>query len=181
MVGDFNSDGRLDLATSDHNSNSVTVLLGRGDGTFRPNPHHYPEVSPWSIATGDINNDGAVDLVTDTINAIPPKVLFNRADGSGKFDRAVPVADFGGSGFGLVTADVNGDGLADIVGTNEWGDNIVVLLNNGDKTFLPPINCDVGPERLSPSQVAAADLNGDGRVDLVTQNHNSLSVLLAGA
>jgi len=179
VVGDFNNDGRADLATSDHNSNSVTVLLGRGDATFRP-PRHYPQVSPWSIVTADFDNDGSPDLATDTINAIPPKVLFNKDDGTGRFDRAVPVADLGGHGFGLVAADVNDDGLADLVGTNEFGDNIVVLVNNGDRTFLAPTNCEVGPGRLEPSHIAAADFNGDGRVDIVTQNHEGLSVLLTG-
>jgi hypothetical protein len=181
VVGDFNNDGRPDLATADpNNDNNVAVLINRGDGVFSNARYYALGTEPFGIATGDFNNDGYLDLVTANVNKNTFSVLFNRADGTGTFRAAQSFPGSGGQ-FGVATADVNGDGLPDIIGANPFGDNIMVLLNKDGHTFLPAVSCDVGPGRLMPAHVAAADLNGDGTVDLVTVNgRDSISVLLSG-
>ncbi len=64
VAGDFNGDGRLDLAIANYNSGTVSILLGNGDGTFRP-PVDYStglDTTPDAIAVGDFNGDGRLDL-----------------------------------------------------------------------------------------------------------------------
>src|SRR5262245_62516108 len=61
-VGEFNGDGLPDLATANYSSNSVSVLLGNGDGAFQPARHFAAGRAPWSVAVGEFNGDGIQDL-----------------------------------------------------------------------------------------------------------------------
>lgn len=86
-VGDFNRDGRLDLAVANLNSNSVSVLLGKGDGTFQAAVNYNVGSSPYSIAVGDLNADGNLDLVVANSSGNDVSVLLGR--GNGTFGGAV--------------------------------------------------------------------------------------------
>jgi FG-GAP-like repeat len=173
-LGDVNGDGRLDLVTANYYSDDVSVLLGNGDGTFRPPTNFAAGSNPDTVALGDVNGDGRLDLVTANFGSGPVSVLLGNGDGTFR-PQARFAADFSSNSVAL--GDVNGDGRPDLVTTNWLSSAVSVLLGNGDGTFRPPTNFTVG---VSPQSVALGDVNGDGRPDLVTANFGSddVSVLL---
>ena len=185
-VGDFNGDGRLDVATAQQLSNTVSVLLGHGDGTFaRPlvfatGGHDF---TPSSMAVGDVNGDGRADLVINSIGGEDSPVSqlgVLLGNGNGTFRAPILQSpDTGGDG-DVALGDFNHDGRLDaaVGGEAALPDGLSVFNGNGDGTFGVPFQ---SPQRFStggndPFGVAAADLNGDGRVDLVAANTSSGTV-----
>jgi hypothetical protein len=181
-VGDFNGDGKLDIATANSGTTpTLSVLLGNGDGTFQAGLNSALGGTPGSIYTGaqghtittaDINGDGRLDLaVVSGQNAL---VLLGNGDGT---FLAPASAYLGPSPARISAADVNGDGFADLLAANTNG-TVSVLLSHGDGTFAPA----VGYLAANDAQdVRAADLNGDGKLDLVVANAisaGSVNVLL---
>lgn len=163
-AADLNRDGIPDTIVANSGDNTVSVLLGLGDGTFR-NPRTIgvgPE--PQSVAVADFNGDGRPDLVTANRGDNTVSVLLGNGDGTfqngatwdvGSVPQAVAVADF------------NGDGRPDLVTANRGDDTVSVLLSNSNGTFQKAQSFAVGSV---PYAVAVADFNGDGRPDLVTAN-----------
>lgn len=124
-VGDFNSDGKLDLAVASTSDSAVRVLLNKGNGTFAQ-PVTYP-VSAISVyvAVGDFNQDGKLDLVAPDYATNSVSVLLGNGDGT--FAPAVDyAAGAGPSGIALV--DFNGDGVLDAAVGDSQGSNVTVLL-----------------------------------------------------
>jgi hypothetical protein len=109
-VGDFNEDGRLDVAVANSKAGNVSVLLGNGDGTFRP-PVDYPlDGSPNSIVVGDFNGDGYKDLAV--ANGQTVSIILGNGDGTFQAPAQYPAS----AGLqGLAVGDFNGDGKADLV------------------------------------------------------------------
>jgi hypothetical protein len=185
VLADFNKDGILDIVTA--GGNSVSVLLGIGDGAFAPPQTYAVGNSPFSMTVADINQDGSPDIVTGNLSSNTVSVLLGNGDGTFQPQRTLPV---GNRPSAVAVADVNGDGNPDIIAANRsdhvatgWG-TVSVLLGNGDGTFQPqqkyPISSGV---RLFHVSLAVADVNGDGKPDLVTANYGadrtgSVSVLL---
>ncbi len=174
VAGDFNRDGVPDLATANSNNStySVSVLLNKGGGMFA-GPTSYPVgPGPFGFATGDLNGDGFPDLVTANVTDNTFSVLLNKGDGTGRFNPATSYPGGGGQ-MNTIVADINGDGHPDIVAANPYGNNIMVLLNQGHGTFGAPLICPNAPAGANvrgPLYLAAADLNQDGKLDLVTAN-----------
>jgi hypothetical protein len=172
--GDLNGDGHLDLVTANTNDDSVSVLLGHGDGTFAPKLDYAVDHTPYSVALRDLNGDGHLDLVTANSGSDSVSVLLGHGDGT-----FGPRTDYAaGSGAqDVALGDLDGDGHLDLVTANINGDSISVLLGHGDGTFAPHADYATGSK---PAAVALGDVNGDGHLDVVTANDfgGSVSVLL---
>ena len=132
VAGDFNGDGKADLAATDYYAGTVTVLLGNGDGTFR-SPVSYNAGTAYltSILIGDWNGDGKVDLAVAGYYGI--YVLLGNGDGTFQAATGVCSSCYPTS---MAAGDFNGDGKADlVVSTNAGGAAAIVMLGNGDGTF----------------------------------------------
>jgi len=169
-VGDFDGDGKLDLAVANSGDNTVSVLRGRGDGTFAPAITYTVGASPEYVVARDVNGDGKPDLVAANSGDNTLSVLLNHGDGT--FAPAVSYAAAANPQV-LAAADVNGDGKPDLAVANfgpTGGHTVSVLLNRGDGTFGAAVSYDAGP---GPRSVAAADLTGNGKTDLVVASNTS--------
>jgi len=181
IAGDFNGDGKLDLAITNFgngSAGSVSILLGNGDGTFQTARDFAVSGSPAALAAADFNGDGKLDVaVTDESSGLV-WVLLGNGDGTLRTPVSYPVGNTPGS---MVAADFNGDGTPDLAVLNFGDRNISVLLNNGNGTFRGAINSPGGPSgSRGIGYLVFADLNHDGKMDLAVayQNNNSISVLL---
>ena len=175
-IGDFNRNGRPDLAVANTGSNTVALLLGNGDGTFQATVTLGAGVSPSSVAPGDFNGDGQPDLAIANTGSNTVSVLLG--NGNGTFQPARSFAVDGGPFF-VTIGDVNRDSRSDLVVANSGSGRIAVLQGHGDGTFQTPLYLAPG-NMLSVWSVAVGDFNGDGRPDLVPANPgaDTVSVLL---
>jgi hypothetical protein len=184
VVGDFNRDGKLDVAVAQQLTNNVSILQGNGDGTFS-RPIVFAASSglnfaPSSLAVGDVNGDGRLDLVVNSIGGEDSTIsqfAVLLGNGKGAFGAPIFNSPQGGEDGDVVLGDFNGDGRLDVAvgGEAALPDGLAVFNGNGDGTFGAPF---LSPQRFStggndPFGVAAADLNGDGLVDLVAANSDT--------
>lgn len=169
-LGDFNKDGKLDIAAGLSGVNSaalVAVLAGNGDGTFGAERLFGVADTPQSIAVGDFNGDGNLDWIASTgqINsANQGSVTLGLGRGDGTF-LATEGYIAGPAPSWAVEADFNKDGKLDVIAANPSSQNISILFGNGDGTLQPAVNI-VYP-LLSPSWVVTGDFNNDGNPDFV--------------
>jgi hypothetical protein len=179
-LGDFNSDGNLDIAVANYGPGSVGILLGNSNGTFQ-NVVTYPEVfnsAAEFIVTADFNGDGKLDLATcnsgNPVGNNKISVLFGNGDGTFQIPPALYTT--GLNPIFMVTADFNGDGKPDLATSNSHG-TISVLLNSGTGTFPTKTDPSAGTD---PGSLAAADVNLDGFPDLIVASSggNNVTVLL---
>jgi len=168
-VADFNEDGFADLAVTNSNlfgggDSNVSILLGQGDGTFRSGGEYTAARSPRAVAVGDFNHDRHIDLAVTNETSGNLSILLGNGDGTFQSPVNYPA---GRRPFFVTAADLNADGVLDLVVTNllDTG-RISVMLGNGDGTFQPPAIHLVAPN-VRPHMVAIADINHDGKPDLV--------------
>jgi hypothetical protein len=190
-AGDFNGDGTLDLAVANNCADSacskggtVTVLIGKGDGTFKPAVSYASGgQGAFSVAVGDFNKDGLADLAV--VNNCSSggcsgggtvSVLLGKGDGT--FKSAVTYASGGQGAYSVAVADFNNDGKADLAVVNTCansgcpnGGSLSVLLGNGDGTFRPAIVSASGG--IYAYSMAVGDFNWDGYPDVAVTNEYS--------
>jgi len=173
VVGDFNGDGKKDLAVANGIEGSVTVLLNNGSGSFSASSF-YVGCSPAlrSIAVGDFNKDGKQDLVVAARNY--GNVLVFLGNGTGGFSSGSSFG-VGCSPYFVAVGDFNGDGKEDLVSADRSDDTVTVLLGNGAGSFSSSSSFAVGN---SPYFIAVEDFNGDGKKDLVVANRGESTISL---
>jgi hypothetical protein len=162
-VGDFNSDGKTDLAVANYGG-GVSILLGNGDGTFQPAVSYAAGGHVYSLTVGDFNGDGKADLAVTNLVEGTVSILLGVGDGTFQAPVSHPA---GRRPTSVTVADLNNDGNADLVMSNQADGTVSVLLGNGDGNFQAAVSYAVGGAGSEPQVLAVADLNGDGKTDLV--------------
>jgi uncharacterized protein (TIGR03437 family) len=170
-AGDFNGDGKVDLAVANESSNSLSVLLGKGDGSFASPATYDVGSGPWFVSVGDFNGDGKADLVV--VNSDSNNVSVLLGNGNGTFQVAVNYAT-GGLPAQVAVADFNSDGIADLAVTVNGSNEIDLLLGNGDGTFQNFKSYSL--YRASGS--AVGDFNGDRKADLAVSDASNVNIYL---
>jgi hypothetical protein len=172
-VGDFNSDGKPDLAVTTHWSDTVSVLLNDGDGKFAAKVDYPTNMSPTSVTVGDFNSDGKPDLVVTYFDGNRVSVFLNNGDGT-----FAAKADYSNvlRSFALAVGDFNADGKPDLAAVNGEG-GASIMLNNGDGTFAAVVTY-TPPTFSVADSIAVGDFNSDGKLDLVIAASSGVVFLL---
>ena len=168
---DLNSDGRADVVLL--SGSAVLVYLGKGDGTFASAVSYSLGVTPnpTALAFGDVNGDNRVDiLVSVPGTAGPGQEICLLGNGDGTFQAPKTSNGVSNPAMFAVTGDFNGDGRLDVAVAG-----VYILFGNGDGTFQPPV-----ASVSSGSPAAAADVNGDGKMDLILQPNGPASQIYLG-
>ena len=155
-AGDFNQDGKLDIATANNGSDDVTVLFGDGKGGLTSGLTLMANGGPAGIASGNLNNDTFIDIVISEEQANKIGVYLN--NGNGTFAPEVEY-DMGNSPEGVVLADFNGDSKLDVATADLFGETVSVRLGNGDGTFgdLKQVAVSGGPYELAVGKLDAGN------------------------
>lgn len=184
---DVNADGHLDLVIANEGTNSISIFLGNGDGTFTQasgSPYAVGN-SPTAIVSADFNSDGIPDLAVANsgapftasngteVTGNSVSILLGLADtnggASGTFGQQTAFAA-GNAPTSLAVGDYNVDGLPDLAAAAKTDNAVSVLLNEGSGLFGPDFELPVGSE---PVSIVSADFNGDGKTDVATANSAS--------
>jgi hypothetical protein len=192
-VADFDHDGKPDIAVSNGHDNTISVL--RNDSVsiglapfFAQQQTFATSFAPNYLAVADFNGDGKPDMVVANTNCTTVSVLLNTSSGSGLISFATHQdIDTFNAPAGLVVADFNGDGKPDLAVISSDNSSITVMLNttptgNSTVSFSNPMRfpAAVVDQFTAALTLTTADVNGDGKPDLITadQNHNTVGILL---
>ena len=171
-IGDVNNDGRSDLIVASHQSRSVTIFLGQGDGRFVSASSRVFDVTeiPHEVALGDVNGDRNLDLLLANHDSYNVVLLLGTGRGTFEAAPSSPIVMKSGQQphtHGLAVADFNGDGRADLVTVNSDNDNdVAVVLGNGRGGFTPAPGSPFAVGR-SPYPLSIGDLDANGTMDIV--------------
>jgi hypothetical protein len=182
--GDFNLDGKVDLAVANWESNTASVLLGQGDGSFADKADYAAGVNPSSVITGDLNLDGRLDLALSS--GVAPgwvNVLLGNGDGTFASGLGTRTSDDAAS---LAIEDLDSDGKPDLAVANVRristvpdvsSITVMVLLGNGDGSFRASQEYAIGSlTGWSGTSVATGHFNSDRKPDLAVTNYDSATV-----
>jgi hypothetical protein len=177
-AGDFNLDGKPDLAVANLGSNDVTIILGNGNGGFTQatgSPISAGSL-PQFVAAGDFNLDGKPDLAV--ANQGSGNVTILLGEGTGTFTQAIgsPIG-VGVNPFSVAVDDFNRDGIPDLAIANEGSSNVTILVGNGTGGFMEPIGSPF-ETGAAPISVVAGYFNSDDQPDLALANSGSHNVTI---
>jgi len=187
-TGDFNNDGILDLAVANKGSNTISIFLGKGDGTFEPATDIPTGRLPVAVIAANFNTNSTSNNNADlaVVNQSDNTVSIFLGDGTGKFTPLTPPITTGTTPTSLAVADFNDDGKVDLAVTNSADNTVSVFLGNGDGTFTQAPNSPFAVGN-SPAYVAIGDFNAEGFPSLAIANNgaptstntgNTVSILL---
>jgi len=167
VTGDFNGDGKIDIAVGNASSNDVSILLGKGDGTFKAAVNSPAGLSPQQMVAGDFNGDGKLDLaivnsgdgaaVLGVVN-----LLLGKGDGTFQAPATIAADKYPAQ---LAVADFNEDQKLDLVLGDLTDGGVTLLLGKGDGTFQA--GTVISPISHGVAAMTVGDFNGDKHVDLV--------------
>jgi hypothetical protein len=176
-TGDFNNDGKVDVAST-HSGQNVTVILGNGLGSFPVAQTFSTALNPSGIVAADLNNDGNLDLALTTIGLSDTRVEILLGNGAGSFTSNTTFTTFTNPR-SLINHDFNGDGNQDLaVAMQSYSvSTVCIYFGNGQGGFGPPT---IHPVDYSPHYICKGDFNNDGVMDIATANYSgySASVLI---
>jgi hypothetical protein len=178
VIGDFNNDGRLDIAVANSGADNIGVLLGNGNGTFS-SPKSYSTGSgsfPYSIAIGDLNNDNQLDIVVANQGSNSFSVLLGFVNGT-FFSPSNYLTGDGSQPLSIAVGDFNNDSRLDIIVANSGTGNAGIHLGYISENFLlaPPYQTGL----LSrPTSIAVGDFDNDTQLDAVVANNGTNNVMI---
>ncbi|PYV96981.1 MAG: hypothetical protein DMG89_16030 [Acidobacteria bacterium] len=178
-AGDFNGDGKLDLAAANGGDGSVSILLGNGDGTFKAAMNFSTCTNCNRIAAADFNADDRSDLVLlrlgDANASDNGDLTIFLSNGDGTFRKGQVLTPGKNPSF-VVALDVDADHKSDLIVTNQTDATVAVLFGNGDGSFQPPVPYTTGG---GPTSLLLVDFDHDGLQDLAVQRRFGTDILLA--
>jgi hypothetical protein len=161
VVGDFNGDGKVDLAITNATDNTVSILLGNGDGTFQPQATYNVGGQPGPIAVGDFNGDGKLDLAIGNLTGQSISVLIGNGDGT--FRSQVTYSTSGVTPISIAVGDFTGAGKLDIVIADYPYSTVQIMIGNGNGTFQPGL----ASTGTAPVAIAPGHFDGSGWLEIV--------------
>ncbi len=170
LSGDFDEDGKADLAVANYQGQSVTILLGNGNGEFSRAGDHYSGRGPWGLAIGDFNEDGHQDLAVG--NKVSDDLGILLGNGNGGFATVRRFAS-GDRAHAVAVGDFDRDGHDDVAVSSYSGNFVRIFLGDGTGAMSSNGTVAVG---TGPESIIAVDLNRDGRIDLAVANRGSHNV-----
>jgi uncharacterized repeat protein (TIGR01451 family) len=180
-TGDFNGDGKPDIAVANTGSSTVSILLGNGDGTFQPAINFNAGNNPTTVAVGDFNGDGKLDLAVfqQGTNSLSGNVSILLGNGDGTFQAPKTLA-LTSTASVMAVADFNLDSKSDLAvsdfdpSTN--AKSFKIFIGNGDGTFQPPKETALAGD--SGWDFAVADFNGDSKPDVAIIGMSGVQIFL---
>jgi hypothetical protein len=181
-IGDFNSDGVLDLAVANAKDNTLSILLGNGDGTFTAASGSPIAVGkfPFFLAVADFDGNGTADVAAANEGDDTISLLLGNGDGTFTPSSSSPIPSGNYNPGPIVAADFNADGVADLAVANFTPDypstvgNVVILLGKGDGTFTAANGSPIAVG-VDPFALVAMDFDQDGKTDLVVDNYGDIT------
>ena len=189
IAGDFNGDGKEDLACGGEAYEGISVFLNNGNGTFGSATPYAINDMLKDFWVADINNDGRLDIISSDVKTVSYgnytyslSIHTGKGDGTFQYQHSIPLM---GGVSGLAIKDFNGDGFPDTAAavwydSSGFNSNIEIFINNGDGTFKAPIVTEVGEFLYWFNSLISDDFNHDGFMDIAVRLDSTAIALLTG-